>query len=755
MATSPAGRPSHGTTTWPGKLRPPPLPDGHVPRPRLVERIIAGLDETGLVMLMAGDGFGKTTILVETYHSLKARGPTAWLSLDSRDDDPGAVLIGLIEATAAAVPGLGADALVAANQSTPHGVALGFSLLVGDLEHLDEPVTLIVDDLDTLANPDVHEAARRLTRYRPPGLRVVLASRDERIIDPDRARHAQPVQVLGASDLALSSAETKAVVMGRRGAVGDREADDLHDATGGWVAGVVLSSLGADDEDPTVFDTRRLPVAQFLRRATLGWIDDRLGRFLLDICVLEHVTPALARAATRAEDPAGMLEELQRRHILDPPTSPVGPTWVVPRIVRDFGRHELAQQDPERATVLLLRAARHHLREGQLATGVNVAMRSDDPMGAAMVLLRVHLALSTSGRGAVVHDLATTLIRNGLALPELHLAAGWGAMSAGRDDQAWTEVRAAEGPRTAGQRGRFIRAEAHGLRSHLHRRRGQFTQAVAAVSAARSVLAETEPDAEWGYADSVRTRLWLDDGMASFVAGDLDVAVEAFQRVTGGELPGPMRAIAHSYLALIAWLEGQNDPASHGQLGKVLERRRSDEPDLAHFITALVAALTCVDDEGATAMRHAELIAHSIPEPGMDVLIRLARAHRIGQSWPIADAPVDLLPPGVDHHDPRALLADARGVMSGMPETGVLPRVLERVRAGLGESPDAKAFGEPLTDGESKVLGLLSTSLSEREIAAQLHLSHNTVRTYRRRLYRKLGVTSRQAAVTAAASVDR
>jgi ATP/maltotriose-dependent transcriptional regulator MalT len=48
------------------------------------------------------------------------------------------------------------------------------------------------------------------------------------------------------------------------------------------------------------------------------------------------------------------------------------------------------------------------------------------------------------------------------------------------------------------------------------------------------------------------------------------------------------------------------------------------------------------------------------------------------------------------------------------------------------------------------VLPLLATELSLREISARLYLSPNTVKTHTRTLYRKLGVTSREEAVSRA-----
>ena len=45
------------------------------------------------------------------------------------------------------------------------------------------------------------------------------------------------------------------------------------------------------------------------------------------------------------------------------------------------------------------------------------------------------------------------------------------------------------------------------------------------------------------------------------------------------------------------------------------------------------------------------------------------------------------------------------------------------------------------------MLGYLSTTMTAEEIAAQLHVSVNTVRTHQRAIYRKLGVGTRRDAI--------
>jgi LuxR family maltose regulon positive regulatory protein len=60
---------------------------------------------------------------------------------------------------------------------------------------------------------------------------------------------------------------------------------------------------------------------------------------------------------------------------------------------------------------------------------------------------------------------------------------------------------------------------------------------------------------------------------------------------------------------------------------------------------------------------------------------------------------------------------------------------------------DAEPLQEPLTDAELRVLRYLPTNLRGPDIAAELFVSPNTIRTHLRDVYAKLGVHSRADAV--------
>ena len=77
--------------------------------------------------------------------------------------------------------------------------------------------------------------------------------------------------------------------------------------------------------------------------------------------------------------------------------------------------------------------------------------------------------------------------------------------------------------------------------------------------------------------------------------------------------------------------------------------------------------------------------------------------------------------------------------------------IIARKRTAAG--PNRGGLPDPLTEAELRVLEALPQRLTYAEMADQLHVSLNTVKTHLRRTYMKLGVSSRTAAVKRATSI--
>jgi LuxR family maltose regulon positive regulatory protein len=96
----------------------------------------------------------------------------------------------------------------------------------------------------------------------------------------------------------------------------------------------------------------------------------------------------------------------------------------------------------------------------------------------------------------------------------------------------------------------------------------------------------------------------------------------------------------------------------------------------------------------------------------------------------------------------RPLVDEADRILAVHPKLGVLCRQRDAVAAEIDTMPSA-APGRTvrLTAAELRLLPLLATHLSFREIGAHFFLSRHTVKTQAISAYRKLGASSRSEAV--------
>jgi ATP/maltotriose-dependent transcriptional regulator MalT len=103
----------------------------------------------------------------------------------------------------------------------------------------------------------------------------------------------------------------------------------------------------------------------------------------------------------------------------------------------------------------------------------------------------------------------------------------------------------------------------------------------------------------------------------------------------------------------------------------------------------------------------------------------------------------------------RKALESARADLEKLPDPGMLGMLAEQVAAELSAPPRHEGFyGEPLSEAELRVLALLTAGRSVSEVARELYLAPTTVKTHRRTIYRKLGVTNRQEAIARAAELS-
>jgi LuxR family maltose regulon positive regulatory protein len=228
-------------------------------------------------------------------------------------------------------------------------------------------------------------------------------------------------------------------------------------------------------------------------------------------------------------------------------------------------------------------------------------------------------------------------------------------------------------------------------------------------------------------------------------------ALRARVRVAQGEMGEALGWVREKGLSVADELSYLRE-FEHITLARVLLARYKTQrtTDAIHQATELLARLR---QEAEAGERTGSVI---------EVLVLQALAHQVRGDIPAALVPLDralmLAEPEayvrifVDEGPPMAVLLKAAA------EHGIAPNYVRRLLTAFGETkhrtPPRQALIEPLSERELDVLRLLGTDLGGPEIARELVVSLNTVRTHTKRIYAKLGVNNRRAAVRRAEELD-
>jgi LuxR family maltose regulon positive regulatory protein len=245
-----------------------------------------------------------------------------------------------------------------------------------------------------------------------------------------------------------------------------------------------------------------------------------------------------------------------------------------------------------------------------------------------------------------------------------------------------------------------------------------------------------------------RSLAHLTEGTACLLAGHADTATARLEEGARAAIfDAPLiRALCLTQLAALALDREEHDDAA------VFATRAASTLERASCTEHALAALTVA----ASALAH--LQRHRPDEAAAELADATRRMRRLDDAPPWYGALLrTLLAPTAlrlgDVGDGRRLLADAAKLCRRVPGAIALQGSIERIWAQADDCAGGPgAQPSTLTRAELRVLRLLPSHLSFREIGMELHVSANTVKTQAHAIYRKLDARSRSEAVTQAAA---
>jgi LuxR family maltose regulon positive regulatory protein len=742
----------------PDELPAPPLIEAKLATPRrssaLIDRwrVRQTLESGGfgaLTLVAAPAGYGKTSSVSDWCSQRGAA--LAWVTLDHGDNDPVRLWTYVATAVDRVRWGLGQRALQRLRASSA-AIEDVIEELMNGIAVFGDELIVVLDDLHAVTDMECLSSIDHALLHLPPNARLVIVTRVEPALSLERLRAADRLTELRANELAFTLAEAHDLLVVRGHLPLERaDVDALVERTEGWPAALVLAGLWLQKVDEPSEAVRRFGgshhfVGAYLSSEVLAALDDDRRSFLHGLSVLGEFTPALCDSVLDRTDSAARLAELERS-LLFVSRSKHGAWFRMHALFAEYARAELDRLEPTAAASIHRRAAEWLRSRGLAFEAVEHAVAADDYALAAQILVEFHLPLIRRGD-------AMTYVRAVRGLPDecfarhpvLAASAGMASvLASGSTIEQRRLLRLAE-QTLAGQPesadGASVNASLFMLIQRAVTVDGGVGRAAKDGLLAVRLAEETSDEALTGALAAY--------GRALFFAGDFAGAeAVSWQALEHPEIEhrSPSLVVAHATAALAALRLGRVGPArKHAEDAKAsVARIACSRSWLGAGASAALGAvfaaegrLAEAEHELATAQHFIESDVPNLHDAWLEALIAQVRARR-GR---------------LDEAD--AALSASREALDALTDSGWVSAFVDEVEREIADVRARASSGEivePPSAAELKVLELLRTALSTRQIADKLYVSPNTVRSHTHTLYRKLGVHSRSEAVARGSTI--
>jgi LuxR family transcriptional regulator, maltose regulon positive regulatory protein len=699
-----------------------------------------------VVALIAPAGYGKSTTAAQ--FAEKAGPRVAWLSADARDCDAATLLRGIAGAVARVAP-LRPDVVAQVNSPGP-SVWTGAVAKVGSALAELTDVTLVIDDVDRIEDRDAIDVILALVEYLQGTTRLILTGRTNGLVPVARLAARGSLQPFVRQDLALGLPEIGAVLAATGHRASTTHIQAVSDRTEGWAAGVYLTAMTMGDDDralPGMSTTApdRL-IEDYLTTEVLGAMhpDDVehlrrcsvLDQFHGDLCDAVLGDAVLGRTGSGAD-----LDRLERTNLFVIPLDRERTWFRLHHLLGDYLRAEIARTDPHGAAEVRRRAAAWFESKGMAEIALEYAIAAEDVDHAAKLALIVTQPTMNAGRTETVRRWFGWLEAREAGIDRPRLAAA-AAMNFALDGDA-----------ARAERWSDIAAQAERIEDPEDPDTG--LMAISRACLMRGTLAEFVADAELAERtvpdeDPWRVAALLSVGVARILQGQPDAAeaslAKAIERWDRGSFANTAASMALGHAAVLALGRGDRAAAE-------AHARKARGILLTNGLTEQAAAVSIDALDARLAMTH-----HAVDQARRDI----AHAQRIRSSanhsvpWLAVRARLDLVRAHIalgDGGGARTLMGEVREIVAVRPDLGSLLDEIREVSERVADLRGGVAGASTLTIAELRLLPLLTTHLTFREIGERLFISQNTVKTQAISIYRKLDSASRSEAIERAVAI--
>jgi len=281
------------------KLLQPSMVAKHVHRQRLFNRLDQWLPRP-LTLVSAPAGYGKT-VLVSSWLESSSR-PSAWLSLDENDNDLRLFLIYFLASIRNTFSDVGSKTLAMVDALTIPTVAVLAGNLANEIDLIEQPFILVLDDFHHINNESVLNLLTLLLRHPPQPMHLVLIGRRDPSLPISTLRGQSLVTEIRTQDLRFNEVETATyLTQVLETPVDASTVSALNEKTEGWVTGLHLATLSMRHQgnlDPSLLEPQvnAQYIMEYLFNEVFSRQPPEFSRYLLGTALLDRFCGPLCDA---------------------------------------------------------------------------------------------------------------------------------------------------------------------------------------------------------------------------------------------------------------------------------------------------------------------------------------------------------------------------------------------------------------------------------------------------------------------------
>ena len=415
------------------KVHVPPLHDNLVNRANLVLRLNDGIARgCRLTLISAPAGYGKSTLLSEW--QAQADLPVAWLSLEKAENTPARFWSYFVAALNTLAPiqqaNIGSAILQASRTLQPGSMEVQITELINQLSTLEEPVCLVLDDMHTLSESQIHQDLTFLIEHLPHdahNLHFMATSRMDPPWPLARWRARGELNELRATDLRFEYKETKRFLQGAlEFKLSSQEIAALQDRTEGWIAGLQMAAFSMQarykSQGPEsvslfikTFSGSNRYILDYLLDEVFSQQTEEVRSFMYQTSILDQLSAPLCDAVIDKPGSQAYLEQLDRANLFLIPLDEEQHWYRYHHLFAEFLRKQIKQLCPERIPQLHQRASDWFAANHMPSEAIRHALAAGD-------IDRVHRAVAGNALAMVENAELFDVLRNFNELPSHQVA---------------------------------------------------------------------------------------------------------------------------------------------------------------------------------------------------------------------------------------------------------------------------------------------------------------------------------------------